>query len=263
MENSTRRDFLKTAAAGTAAAAIAGLHRSASAEEQKSMFHFPPLPYANNALEPYISSRTLNIHYDKHHRKFMEQVIQRTKGTSYQTATLEKIIKETYGGINMMEALHLHATLAWNHNFYWQSMKPKGGGEMPAKLKKAVTASFGSVDAFKKQFTETAMILGVGWTWLLSDQKGKLLVSHTSYHKSPLMENKIPLLNLDCWEHAYYLDYQNRKEEYVDAYLKHLANWQFAESRLPEVKETTAPAKKETKTPKKKDAKAADKKKKG
>ena len=161
----------------------------------------------------------------------MEEVIARTKGTVYNNASLERIIMETYGGITMIETLHIMATLSWNHDFFWKSMKPGGGGEMPKKLSAKIIKSFGSVDAFKKKFKETAMTLGSGWAWLVKD-KDKLAVNYTSYHKTPLLQKQTPLITLDCWEHAYYLDYQNNKEKYVDAYLKHCVNWGFAEQNM-------------------------------
>ena len=240
----SRRDFLKTTAAGVAVATagLAGFHAPVSAEAPKSTVHFPPLPYPENSLEPYISAKTLNLHYDKHYRKYWEQVMERVKGTEYRNAPLEKIIKETYGGITMLEALHLMAVMAWNHDFYWKSMKPKGGGELPLKLKEAITGSFGNTDIFKIKFKEAAMNFGSGWAWLVLDN-GKPAVTWTAYHETPLLKNQTPLLTIDCWEHAYYLDYQNRKEEYIDAFINHLANWSFAENGLTA---PVAPAAKKT-----------------
>lgn len=246
--DSGRRGFLKSSALGAtvAAAALSGVIAPSQAQESASPLTFPPLPYAENALEPYISSKTLSIHHDRHHRRFMEEVMARVKGTDYHNASLEKIIRETYGSINMIETLHIMALLSWNHEFYWNSMKPLGGGEMPAHLKSEINRSFGSVDAFKAKFKEAAMTLGSGWTWLVIDN-GKLTVTYTTYHETPLNKNQIPLLTIDCWEHAYYLEYQDRKGDYIDAYLNHLANWQFAESNMPAAKEpakTGKPAKK-------------------
>ncbi len=233
-QETTRREFLKTSAIGStvAAAMLSGLIKPASAEKPVSPLKLPPLPYLENALEPSISAATIRIHYGEHHREFMEEVIARIKGTDYQNSTLEKIIMETYGGINMIEALHLVALLSWNHEFYWKSMKPGGGGEIPEQLQKKIIKDFGSVDKFKAKFKEAAMTKGSGWTWLVSDN-GKLAVSYTTYHDTPLLKKQIPLLTIDCWEHAYYLDYQNRKGEYIDAFLNKLVNWQFAQSNLP------------------------------
>lgn len=231
---SSRRSFLKTTAAGTAitTALLAGIPRSLFAAENKPAFAFTTLPYPENSLEPYLSAKTLHVHHDKHYRKYMQQVLSRIKNTKFSSASLEKIVKETADGINMEEALHLMAVMAWNHDFYWKSMKPKGGGPLPARLENTITDTFGSTDAFKAKFKESAMQFGSGWTWLALE-KGKPVVLRTKYHESPLVSGHQPLLTIDTWEHAYYLDYQDRKEEYVDAFINHLANWSFAESLLP------------------------------
>ena len=231
----SRRQFLKNSAAGAtvAAAALSGLLNPAFAEDKKEKVVFPPLPYPLNSLEPYISAKTLSVHHDKHHQKFVSEVIARIKGTEYQTMSLEEIIKATDGGINLIETLNLMAILSWNHDCYWKSMKPAGGGEMPPRLKKLVIDSFGSIDTFKKKFKEAAMTFGSGWAWLVLNKEGKAEVTYTTYHKTPLLLNQQPLITLDCWEHAYYLDYQNEKDKYVDAYLNHLVNWTFAESNMP------------------------------
>ncbi|HEX3019014.1 MAG TPA: Fe-Mn family superoxide dismutase [Chitinispirillaceae bacterium] len=230
----TRRDFLRKSAIGTTAAAamLSGLIQPASADEIVVPLKFQPLPYPENALEPSISAQTIKIHYGEHHRKFVDKVIARVKGTNYQNSTLERIIMETYGGINKIEELHLAAIMAWNHQFYWKSMKPNGGGEMPEQLRRAIVNDFGSVDAFKVKLKETAMTLGSGWTWLVSNN-GKLAVTYTTCHEIPLQKKQHPLLTIDCWEHAYYLDYQNRKDEYIDAFLNKLVDWQFTQSNIP------------------------------
>lgn len=225
-----RRDFIKTTIAGAAitAAALSGITHAADAVEKKSGFTFPPLPYPENALEPFISSKTLSVHHDKHHYRFVQEVVARVKGTKYQYSDFETVIKETYGSITMIETLHLMALLSWNHEFYFNSMKPAGGGEIPATLKAAIIESYGSVDTCITKFKEAAMTLGSGWAWLVVDN-GKVAVTYTVYHDTPLLKNQRPLITIDCWEHAYYLDYQDRKSEYVDAYVNKLVNWQFAE----------------------------------
>jgi Fe-Mn family superoxide dismutase len=232
--DSDRREFLKVSAIGAAATAavLTGLVNPVHAVETPDMPDFPPLPYAENALEPSISARTLQVHYGNHYRKYMNEVFARVKGTEFQDKPLETIIKGTVNEINMRQTLHLMALMSWNHDFYWKSMKPNGGGEMPSKLKKAVIGGFGSVEAFKKQFKEAAMTLGSGWAWLVSDN-GKLAVNYTAYGDTPILTNKVPLLTIDVWEHAYYLDYEDKKGQYVDAFLEKLANWEFAESRMP------------------------------
>ncbi len=231
--DTSRRSFLKTTAAGAAAASLAltGISRTLFAEESQGGVPFLPLPYAENSLVPYISAKTLHIHHDKHYRKFVTQVNARIKGGKYQNTSLKTIITDTHDGINMEESLHLMAIMAWNHEIYWKSMKPNGGGELPSKLKKVISGTFGSVNAFKKKFKDAAMQFGSGWAWLVLD-KGVPAVTRTTYHDTPLLAGQKPLLTIDTWEHAYYLDYHDRKEEYVDAFINHLANWSFAESML-------------------------------
>ncbi|MCX7727089.1 MAG: superoxide dismutase [Chitinispirillaceae bacterium] len=223
----SRRNFL---ASGTAALIMSVLNKISFAGEENSAFKLPPLPYSEKALEPYISSKTIKLHYNNHHKKYVAAVAAKAKGTSYEKASLEKIIKETYGSTEL-EYLHLMAVLAWNHDFYWKSMKPQGGGEVPATLKEKIEKSFGSIDNFKTKFKESAMTPGSGWTWLVMDGEN-LRIKYTTYHESPLTLNLKPLITLDCWEHAYYLDYQDEKEKYIDAFLNNLINWSFAEGNL-------------------------------
>jgi superoxide dismutase, Fe-Mn family len=232
--DTSRRSFLKTTAAGAAAASLAltGISRTLFADETKTGVQFLPLPYAENSLAPYMSAKTLHLHHDKHYRKYVSQVIERVQNGKYQNASLQAIIRGTEGGITLEETLQLMAIMAWNHEMYWKSMKPNGGGELPSKLKKVIIDTFGSVDAFKKKFKDAAMQFGSGWAWLVLD-KGVPAVTYTTYHDTPLLAGQTPLLTIDTWEHAYYLDYQDRKDEYVDAFINHLANWSFAESMLP------------------------------
>lgn len=233
LQQPDRRNFIKHTASITAAAAtLFSLPKSVFSKEQAaSERKFPSLPYPENGLAPYISEKTLNLHYNQHFRHFFDQVTLRSKGTPYANASLEKIIQDTYGGITMEETLHLMATLTWNHDFYWKSMKPQGGGDPGPKLKDALVKTWGSVREFKLQFKAAAMTLESGWAWLVIDS-GIPKVTFTSYHKTPLLLKETPLITLDCWEHAYYLDYQNRKDEYVDAYLTHCVNWDFAEKNF-------------------------------
>lgn len=232
--NSDRRDFIKTTAIGAAAAmaAFSGLVNPVHAVETPDMPDLPPLPYAESALAPSISERTLRIHYGNHYRKYMNEVFARVKGTEFQNKPLDEVIRGTVNEITMRHTLHIMALMSWNHDFYWKSMKPNGGGEMPPRLKKAVESSFGSVVKFKKEFKEAAMTLGSGWAWLVSDN-GKLAVNYTEYADTPILTKKVPLITLDCWEHSYYLDYEDKKELYVDAFLDKLANWEFAQSKMP------------------------------
>ena len=187
----------------------------------------PPLPYAENALEPVISAKTLSFHYGKHHKAYVDNLNKLIAGTEYATLSLEKIITSTAGKPEKA-AIFNNAAQIWNHTFYWNSLSPKGGGEPPAALKHKIEASFGSVDAFKKEFAAAAVSqFGSGWAWLILED-GKLKVVKTANAEDPLTTGKKPLLTIDVWEHAYYLDYQNRRPDYVNAVLDKLINWEFA-----------------------------------
>lgn len=190
-----------------------------------------PLPYAQNALDPVISANTLSFHYGKHHKGYVDNLNKLLVGTEFTGFTLEKIITDTAGKADKT-AIFNNAAQAWNHAFYWQSLSPKGGGEPPAKLKQKIEASFSTVDACKKELTNAATTqFGSGWAWLVLDGD-KLKVLKTSNADSPLTKGLKPLLTIDVWEHAYYLDYQNRRADYVNAVLDKLINWGFAEDNL-------------------------------
>ena len=187
----------------------------------------PPLPNAGNALEPVISAKTLSFHYGKHHKAYVDNLNKLISGTDYSEMSLEEIIRGTVGRPERA-AIFNNAAQIWNHTFYWNSLSPKGGGEPPAALKHKIEASFGSVDAFKKEFAAAAVSqFGSGWAWLILED-GKLKVVKTFNAETPLTTGKKPLLTIDVWEHAYYLDYQNRRPDYVNAVLDKLINWEFA-----------------------------------
>ena len=187
----------------------------------------PPLPYAENALEPVITAKTLSFHYGKHHKAYVDNLNKLIAGTDYSDLSLEEIITGT-AGRSERAAIFNNAAQIWNHTFYWNSLSPKGGGEPPAALKHKIEASFGSVDAFKKEFAAAAVSqFGSGWAWLVLED-GKLKVIKTANAEDPLTTGKKPLLTIDVWEHAYYLDYQNRRPDYVNAVLDKLINWEFA-----------------------------------
>ena len=187
----------------------------------------PPLPYAENALEPIISSKTLSFHYGKHHKGYVDNLNKLIAGTEYANLSLEKIITGTAGKPEKT-AIFNNAAQAWNHTFYWKSMKASGGGEPPASLKQRIESSFGSVDACKKELASVAVSqFGSGWVWLVLEGKG-LKVVKTANADVPLTTGMTPLLTIDVWEHAYYLDYQNRRADYVNAVLDTLINWEFA-----------------------------------
>jgi Fe-Mn family superoxide dismutase len=187
----------------------------------------PPLPYAENALEPIITAKTMSFHYGKHHKAYVDNLNKLIAGTEYAALSLEKIVTSTAGKPEKA-AIFNNAAQNWNHTFYWKSMSPKGGGEPPAALKSKIEAAFGSVDACKKELASTAVSqFGSGWAWLVLDGD-KLKVVKTANADNPLTTGMKPLLTIDVWEHAYYLDYQNRRADYVNAVLDKLINWEFA-----------------------------------
>jgi Fe-Mn family superoxide dismutase len=187
----------------------------------------PPLPYAENAFEPVITANTVRFHYGKHHKGYVDNLNKLIAGTEFANLLLEKIITETAGKADKT-AIFNNAAQAWNHTFYWNSMRPKGGGEPPVALKQRIEASFGSVDACKKELASAAVSqFGSGWAWLVIES-GRLKVVKTANADIPLVKGMKPLLTIDVWEHAYYLDYQNRRADYVNAVLDNLINWEFA-----------------------------------
>jgi len=223
--NLNRRTFLMASAGAAVSLAMGGLFRPTQAGAPP--YTLPPLPYAENALEPVISARTISFHYGKHHKAYMDNLNKLIAGTSYADMPLEDIIKRTAGQADKI-AVFNNAAQFWNHWFYWQSLTPKGGGKPPAALKEKMQDSFGSVDACKKALADTAVSqFGSGWGWLVLDQ-GKLDIVKTGNADVPFTKGMKPLLTIDVWEHAYYLDYQNRRADYVRAVLDNLINWEFA-----------------------------------
>jgi len=191
----------------------------------------PPLPYAQNALEPVISAKTIGFHYGKHHKGYVDTLNKLIAGTELANLSLDKLIVSTAGKDDKV-AIFNNAAQTWNHNFYWRSLRAQGGGEPPAALKQKIEASFGNVNACKKELATAAMAqFGSGWVWLVL-QAGVLKVVKTSNANTPLTTGMTPLLAIDAWEHAYYLDYQNRRADYVNAVLDKLINWGFAADKL-------------------------------
>ena len=190
----------------------------------------PALPYADNALAPTISANTIGFHYGKHHKAYIDNLTKLVKGTVFSDLSLEKILIAAEGLAD--KAIFNNAAQAWNHTFFWNSLRPNGGGEPPANLKQKIESSFGSVDACKKELSTAAMAqFGSGWAWLVLDGD-KLKVLKTGNADTPIATSKKPLLTIDVWEHAYYLDYQNRRQDYVNAVLDTLINWDFAAENL-------------------------------
>ncbi len=191
----------------------------------------PPLPYDQAALAPVISANTLSFHYGKHHKTYVETLNKLIAGTEFADQPLDSIVKETAGQTEEV-AIFNNAAQAWNHTFYWQSLKPNGGGEPPAALKQLMESSFGGVDQCKQELSKAAVgQFGSGWAWLVQDGQ-KLKVIKTGNANTPLTGGPTPLLAIDVWEHAYYLDYQNRRVDHVNALLDKLINWGFATDNL-------------------------------
>jgi superoxide dismutase, Fe-Mn family len=224
----TRRDFMVLSSSAAVLFAAGGLFRSAHAATPMVL---PALPYAENALEPYISSKTIGFHYGKHHKGYLDNLNKLLENNELAALPLEKIITGTAGKPEKT-AIFNNAAQTWNHNFYWQCMKPGGGGEPSAALKQRIEASFGGIEAFRKELTAAALAqFGSGWAWLVADGE-KLMVIKTPNADTPLEKGLKPLLVIDVWEHAYYLDYQNRRSDYVNAVLDKLINWNFVEKNL-------------------------------
>lgn len=191
----------------------------------------PPLPYAQNALAPYISENTISFHYGKHHQTYVNNTIKMIAGTEFEKASIEEIIKGTTGRPDKT-GLFNSAAQVFNHNFYWNSMKPGGGGEPQGKIAERIKDSFGSYQKFAEVFSNAAATqFGSGWAWLVVDG-GKLQVVKTANAETPITTSAKPLITIDVWEHAYYLDYQNRRPDYIKAFVEKLLNWDFAEKNL-------------------------------
>jgi len=187
----------------------------------------PALPYADSALDPHISERTIGYHYGKHHAGYVNNLKGLIEGTAHESSTLETIIADAEPG-----GLFNNAAQIWNHTFYWNSMTPGGGGDPSGDLATAIESSFGSVDDFKSQFAAAAVgNFGSGWTWLVNSGEALTIMS-TDDADTPLKHGHRALLTIDVWEHAYYLDYQNARPAYVDAFIEHLVNWEFAADNL-------------------------------
>ena len=224
-----RRTFLKTAAVGFAAVQMGGLGFLRSAEA--AGFDLPPLPYPQNALEPVISERTVSFHYGKHTAGYYKKAARFTQGTAYASMDMQKIIIDSAMKPAERDVFN-NTTQAWNHTFYWAGMSPNGGGAPKGRTLDAMNTSFGSYKRFREQFAEAAgWVFGSGWAWLVKDGP-KLRIVTTSNAGNPITDHLKPLLCLDVWEHAYYLDYQNRRGDYIQGFLDRLVNWEFVEKNL-------------------------------
>jgi superoxide dismutase, Fe-Mn family len=190
------------------------------------MFELPKLPYEQNALEPFISEKTIGFHYGKHHQTYVTNLNKLIAGTEFENATLEEIIKKATGGI------FNNGAQVWNHTFYWNSLTPKPKAGPEGKLAEAINNKFGAFEAFKEKFTTACVTLfGSGWAWLVKTPDGSLDIVQESNAGNPLRNGLTPLLTCDVWEHAYYLDFQNRRPDYVAEFLKYV-NWEEVEKRF-------------------------------
>ena len=218
----SRRSLLKLAAAG----AVTAPYFLASTAWGTEAVTLPKLPWPEDALAPLISKETISYHYGKHHAAYVANLNKLIKGTPYESMSLEEIIRKAHPG-----PLFNNAAQVWNHTFYWNCMAPHAGGEPTGALREAIQKDFGSLTIFKDQFTKTAVTLfGSGWTWLVRNPDGSLAVLATHNADTPLTAGKTPLLCCDVWEHAYYIDYRNRRPDYVAAFWK-LVDWTAVERR--------------------------------
>jgi Fe-Mn family superoxide dismutase len=199
-------------------------------------FELPPLPYPKDALEPYMSAKTLDFHHDKHHKAYVETLNKLVAGTPDSDKSLEELIVASHHD-DAKTAVFNNAAQAWNHAFFWNCMKKAGGGEPNAEVKKAIDHDFGGFEKFAKEFKESAISqFGSGWAWLVFDA-GKLKINKTSNAVDPVAGGQTALVCCDVWEHAYYLDYQNRRPDFVEAFLDHLINWEFVAQNLKKAME--------------------------
>ena len=186
----------------------------------------PDLPYAADALEPHISAETLAFHHGKHHQTYVTKLNELIAGTEYADLPLEEIVKRA------REGTFNNAAQTWNHSFYWNCLSPNGGGAPAGKIAEAIDARWGSFDKFKEELTQSAVTnFGSGWTWLVKNEQGELEVLNTANAGNPLTDGKTPILTIDVWEHAYYIDYRNARPKYIEAYWQ-LVNWEFANQNL-------------------------------
>ena len=190
-------------------------------------FELPALPFAKDALAPHMSAETFDYHYAKHHQAYVTNLNNLIPGTEYENLSLEDIVKTSEGGV------FNNAAQVWNHTFYWNCLSPNGGGQATGAIADAITAAFGSFDAFKEQFTNAAINnFGSGWTWLVKNADGSVAIVNTSNAATPLTDSSVtPLLTVDVWEHAYYVDYRNARPKYMEAFWA-LVNWDFVNANF-------------------------------
>ena len=194
-------------------------------------FELPILNYSKSALAPHMSEETLDLHHGKHHQTYITNLNNLIQNSGLENNSLEEIVKKTFSE-KSKAGIFNNAGQHWNHILFWNCMKPKGGGALPAKLEKRINSDFGSVDKFKEQFIQAGITqFGSGWAWLVIDN-GKLAITKTANASNPLVSNMKPIMGCDVWEHSYYVDYRNRRPDYLKSFLENLVNWEFVESQL-------------------------------
>ena len=194
-------------------------------------FELPKLPYEKNSLSPHISENTINYHHGKHHQAYVTNLNNLVLGTDLENKSLEEVIKSTHGNKERVSIFN-NAAQVWNHTFYWNSMKPNGGGKPSGEVLAKIEADFGSYESFFTEFKNAAATqFGSGWAWLVLDA-GKLKIVKTGNAETPITTSATPLMTIDVWEHAYYLDFQNARPNYIDTFLNHLVNWDFVAENI-------------------------------
>ena len=194
-------------------------------------FELPSLPYASDALAPYMSSETLDFHHGKHHQTYVTNLNNLVKDTDMQDSSLEEIVVKSSKDPSMAGIFN-NAGQHWNHILFWQCIKPNGGGSMPSELEGRITSDLGGIDQFKEAFIQAGITqFGSGWAWLAIDN-GKLVVTKSPNASNPLVDGMKPILGCDVWEHSYYIDYRNKRPDYLKAFLDSMVNWEFVASQL-------------------------------
>ncbi|CAG0945600.1 Superoxide dismutase [Fe] [Gammaproteobacteria bacterium] len=187
----------------------------------------PPLPWPKEALAPHISAETIDFHYGKHHNAYVNNLNKLIDGTPQAKQSLEDIVRNSEGGV------FNNAAQVYNHTFYWHCLKPRGGGTPSGRIGKAIDEAFGGFAKFREEFSSAAATqFGSGWAWLVRDADGRLKIAKTANADTPIAHRQTPLLTIDVWEHAYYIDYRNDRPKYIDTFLTHLVNWEFVEKNL-------------------------------
>ena len=200
-------------------------------KEMKMSITLPDLPFAKNSLEPFMSAKTIEFHHDKHHNGYVQNANKLITGTEYEKLDAEEIIQKTAGDAASASIFN-NVSQAWNHAFYWQCLKPKGGGKPSGQIEKKIKQDFGGYEKFVEELKSAGSTqFGSGWAWLVMDND-RLEVMKTANADSPLAHDMQPLLTIDVWEHAYYLDYQNRRPDYINTFIEKLINWEFVNSLL-------------------------------